>query len=208
MRPRPVLILFLKAPVVGAVKTRLAADIGPVDAWRFYCSTAEKVGAALAGHHGWRTVLAISPDDSRRHIARCLPRLHGLPVIAQGRGDIGVRMQRCLDAFAPAPRILIGADIPGVTAEIIDRSFHKLKNAEIAYGPAEDGGFWLIGQRGFAGPLEPFANVVWSSNKTLIQARRNIPAHLRVAECPVLMDIDDGAALAAWNRGAAKTAPL
>ena len=47
-RGRPVAILFLKAPLIGAVKTRLAAEIGALAAWRFYRSTAQRIGARLA----------------------------------------------------------------------------------------------------------------------------------------------------------------
>ena len=110
---RPVAILFLKAPLLGAVKTRLAADIGTAPAWRFYCDTAQRVGARLARRPEWDLVVAAAPRRSARHLRRGLPRLTGLPCIGQGEGDLGARMARCLDRFAPRPRLLFGADIPG-----------------------------------------------------------------------------------------------
>ena len=196
---RPVAILFLKAPLVGAVKTRLAADIGPVPAWCFYCETAQRIGARLARHPEWDLVVAATPRRSARHLRRGLPRLAGLPCIDQGEGDLGVRMARCLDRFAPRPRLLFGADIPGIDAGVITRAFGLLRQADLVFGPAEDGGFWLVGQRGPARCGGLFEKVPWSGPETLAATLGNVPSHRRVAFAETLADVDNGAAFRAWK---------
>ena len=198
---RPVAILFLKAPLVGAVKTRLAADIGVPAAWRFHCETAQRIGARLARHPDWDLVVAAAPRRSARHLRRGLPRLAGLPCIDQGEGDLGVRMARCLDRFAPRPRLLFGADIPGIDAGVIGRAFDLLRRSDLLFGPAEDGGFWLVGQRGSARCSGLFERVPWSRPETLAATLRNVPRHRWVALAETLADVDDGAAWRAWKGG-------
>ena len=196
---RPVAILFLKAPLFGGVKTRLAADVGALAAWRFYGATAQRVGARLARRPDWDLVVATTPRRSQAHLRRGLPRLAGLPCIGQGGGDLGVRMARCLDRFAPRPRLLFGADIPGIDARIIGHAFHLLRRSDLIFGPAEDGGFWLIGQRGPARCGGVFDGVPWSSPQALAATLRNVPRHRRVALVATLADVDDGAAYRAWK---------
>ncbi len=198
---RPVAILFLKAPLVGAVKTRLAADIGPLPAWRFYCGTAQRIGARLVRHPEWDLVVAAAPRRSVRHLRRALPALAGLPCIDQGEGDLGARMARCLDLFAPRPRLLFGADIPGIDAGVIGRAFDLLRRSDLLFGPAEDGGFWLVGQRGPARCGGLFERVPWSRPETFAATLRNVPRHRRVALAETLADVDDGAAWRAWKGG-------
>ena len=198
-RGRPVAILFLKAPLIGAVKTRLAAEVGAPAAWRFYRETAQRIGARLARCPEWDLVVAATPRRSARHLRRGLPRLAGLPCIEQGEGDLGARMARCLDRFAPRPRLLFGADIPSVDAVAIGRAFDRLRGSDVLFGPAEDGGFWLVGQRGPERCAGLFDGVTWSRPETLAATLRNVPRHRRAAFAETLADVDDGAAWRAWK---------
>ncbi|MXY42410.1 MAG: DUF2064 domain-containing protein [Rhodospirillaceae bacterium] len=200
-RGRPVAILFLKAPLIGAAKTRLAADIGVPAAWRFYRETAQRIGGQLARRPEWDLVVAVAPRRSARHLRHGLPRLAGLPCIEQGEGNLGLRMARCLDRFAPRPRLLFGADIPGIDAVVIGRAFDLLGGSDVLFGPAEDGGFWLVGQRGPARCSRLFDGVPWSSPETLAATLRNVPRHRRAAFAETLADVDDGAAWRAWKGG-------
>ena len=198
-RGRPVAILFLKAPLIGAVKTRLAAEIGAPAAWRFYRETAQRIGARLVRCPEWDLVVAATPRRSARHLRRGLPRLAGLPCIEQGEGDLGARMARCLDRFAPRPRLLFGADIPSVDAVAIGRAFDRLRGSDVLFGPAEDGGFWLVGQRGPERCAGLFDGVPWSRPETFAATLRNVPRHRRAAFAETLADVDDGAAWRAWK---------
>lgn len=191
--------MFLKAPLIGAVKTRLAAEIGAPAAWRFYRETAQRIGARLARCPEWDLVVAATPRRSARHLRRGLPRLAGLTCVEQGEGDLGARMARCLDRFAPRPRLLFGADIPSVDAVAIGRAFDRLRRSDVLFGPAEDGGFWLVGQRGPERCAGLFDGVPWSSPETLAATLRNVPRHRRAAFAETLADVDDGAAWRAWK---------
>lgn len=182
--PTPTLILFTKAPRWGTVKSRLAARIGPQEALRFHRRQLGILARRLRDPR-WRLVMAIAPDTARG------PWTAGLPLLPQGRGDLGQRMIRALNAV-PGPAVLIGSDIPAVTPEHIARAFALLRSADAVFGPAEDGGFWLIGLRRRL-PLTAFAGVEWSTGQTLAQTLARCRAHLhgRVALADCLADVDD-----------------
>ncbi|MBM3514022.1 MAG: hypothetical protein FJX59_09930, partial [Alphaproteobacteria bacterium] len=107
---RPVLLIMAKQPRVGAVKTRLARDIGAVAAWRFHRLTLAATVRTARAVPFWRTIIQATPDRVRwRQSFRARQ-------INQGPGDIGERMCRGLTAFPRGtPVVLIGCDIPGVT---------------------------------------------------------------------------------------------
>ncbi len=157
---KPTLILFTKAPRWGTVKSRLAARIGPMAALRFHRAQVGRMTQRLRDPR-WRLVLAVTPDRARG------PWTAGRPHWPQGRGDLGARMIRALNR-AGGPAVLIGSDIPGITPAHIARAFALLRRADVVFGPAEDGGFWLLGLRH---PLaeDTFAGVRWSSDGTLAE---------------------------------------
>jgi uncharacterized protein len=190
---RPLLIIMLKAPVMGLVKTRLARDIGLAEATRFARISARTITLRLARDTRWRTVLAVAPDNdiaSRRWFARC-------PIIGQGRGDLGARMGRLL-APALRPAILIGADIPGVSSAIIARAFDTLRRSDAVFGPAEDGGYWLVGLNRGAPKGDVFGNVRWSTPHALADTLANFERS-RVGFATRLADVDD---VASWRQNA------
>ncbi|WP_404380801.1 DUF2064 domain-containing protein [Caenispirillum salinarum] len=180
MRARQTLIVLAKRPVLGRVKTRLAAGIGPVAATAFYRRTLARTLRMLGDDPRWCTVVAVSPDTWR-------PR--GWQVLPQGRGDLGARMARCLNAVPSGPAVLIGADIPGVMPAHIARAFALLRRHPYVLGPASDGGYWLIGARK---PVPPLAPVRWSSAHALTDTARLLPG---VALGDTLDDVDEAADL-------------
>jgi rSAM/selenodomain-associated transferase 1 len=190
------LILFARVPRLGAVKSRLARDIGAVAAWRF----AERTTRAMAGRLGrdprWRTWLCLTPDAAAADpgLARRWRLPAGVAVIAQGRGDLGVRMARALAAVPPGPRLLIGSDIPGVDRADIADAFARLGDADLVFGPAEDGGFWLVGARDAGAVRGLFDGVRWSTRHALADTRANVPPRRSVALAARKRDVDDGAA--------------
>src|SRR5699024_5098145 len=92
----------------------------------------------------WRLVLAVAPDRAAL-TSRAWP-AH-LPRIPQGRGDLGARMARILRRAGPGPVCVIGGDIPGVRCRYIAHAFKALGAHDAVFGPAPDGGYWLIGVR-------------------------------------------------------------
>ena len=107
---RGILIVMARAPRFGAVKTRLARDIGRLNAWRFYRTTLFETVRRLARNTPWQTVLQVTPDRERSRRRQWPGRAQTLP---QGRGDLGARMERGLTGFPRGiPVVLIGSDIP------------------------------------------------------------------------------------------------
>lgn len=180
------LVLMVKAPEAGRVKTRLARGIGVAAALRFYrCATSSLI-RRLQGNRRWTTWLAISPESALRHPAWPQHLLRR----GQGHGDLGQRMQRLIDCLAPGPVIIIGSDIPAITPAHIDRAFRELGRADIVIGPAPDGGYWLIGFKRMPRKPRILANIRWSRPDTLADTLKNAAA-LRVALLDVLDDIDE-----------------
>ena len=176
---------------MGRVKTRLAREIGPVEATRFYRGTARAVVARLAADTRWDTTLAVAPDtavDSPAwpwRVERC----------RQGRGDLGRRMQRIMEWSGPGPVVVVGTDIPAMRPAHIAQAFRALGRSDAVLGPAGDGGYWLVGLARVPRILAPFRSVRWSSAHALADTRRNLGG-VDVAEVALLDDVDDGPAFA------------
>ena len=92
----------------------------------------------------------------------------------------------------PGPVVIIGTDIPDIRTRHIDQAFRALGTHDAVFGPANDGGYWLVGLKRRPALKNIFACVRWSSEHTLADTRANLPAHWRVAELEVLTDVDDG----------------
>ncbi|MCP5366138.1 MAG: TIGR04282 family arsenosugar biosynthesis glycosyltransferase [Hyphomicrobiales bacterium] len=188
------LVVFVKQPRLGRVKTRLAADIGAVAAWRFYRQMLRTVLPPLARDRRWRTWLAVTPDGAPG------PWPVDVPIIDQGPGDLGARMARPFHVLPPGPVVIVGTDVPAVTPARIARAFRALGNHDAVFGPATDGGYWLVGLRRRPRVSDPFRGVRWSTAQALADTLANL-AGLRVAFVDTLSDVDDGAAYRAWRRG-------
>jgi uncharacterized protein len=112
--------------------------------------------------------------------------------INQGGGDVGARMKHIFRRQGRGPTIIIGSDIPSITREMIADAFLRLASADAIFGPAEDGGYWLVGFQRYPGGLSPFANVRWSTEHALADTLRNLASY-RVAFAEALFDIDTAA---------------
>jgi uncharacterized protein len=191
MRPRRHLILFVRAPRLGVGKRRLARDIGDVAALRFERTMLGLLDRRLGRDRRWRLRLKVTPDRARFG-SRLWPR--GVSVAAQGGGDLGCRMRRALAACPPGPVVLVGADIPDLTAEDVAAAFRLLGRHDVVFGPTEDGGFWLVGARRCPRLPPLFGNVRWSGPHALADTLAALPARVSVGFVARLADIDDGAA--------------
>jgi uncharacterized protein len=188
---RGLLVVFARAPRLGTVKKRLAREAGAVAALRFHRAMLRSLARRLGRDRRWRTVLAVTPDRARFPLP--------LPTVPQGRGDLGERMARALARDRRAA-VLVGSDIPGLGAADIAAAFRALHGgAHAVFGPAEDGGYWLVGL-GPRRPAEPFRAVRWSGPHALADTLANCRGR-RVALLRPLRDVDDAADLAAWLGG-------
>ena len=180
------LIVMLKEPRPGRVKTRLAKGIGSVAAAAWFRRQALDLIKRLRDPR-WTLVLAVSPDKQGL-TSRVWP--DGLSRVPQGAGDLGARMGRLIRSAPPGPVCVIGADIPGITPGLIQTAFRALGRSDAVFGPAHDGGYWLVGlKRARAVPPTLFNNVRWSSEHALTDTIATLPGH-SVTFIQTLRDVD------------------
>lgn len=183
----PRLVVMAKSPVAGRVKRRLARDIGDVAAIRFYRGILARTVLRLGADPRWRTYLAVTPDTAMA--ASCWPSLGNVMRIPQGAGDLGARMQALFDGLPPGPVIIVGSDIPAIRSSHIAGAFKLLAGSDAVFGPAPDGGYWLVGLKRSPRRLVPFAGVPWSTDKALAATLANLCGK-NVAFAPRLSDVD------------------
>ena len=194
------LVIMVKAPQAGRVKTRLAASIGAVEAVRSYRVLLERTVRQLAPDGRWTTWLAVTPDGAAGRMAAWGRAIAPIGVTPQGPGGLGARMQRLMDRLPPGPVVIIGSDIPGIARRDIAAAFRALGGGDAVFGPAEDGGYWLVGQRRVPRTLRLFDGVRWSNPHTLADTLGNIEGR-KVSFVRTVADVDSEADYMRWRRG-------
>lgn len=185
------LIIFVKAPRPGMVKTRLAATLGDgpaADAYRRITRTLLDHLESLAN-----VELRYAPDDA---LAEIRPWLRaGWSARQQGPGDLG---RRLVEAFADAfnrgadRSVIIGSDCPWIEPSDIENAWSHLNSFDVVLGPATDGGYWLIGLH--KPQPEIFDGIQWSTESVLRQTLDRIrQAKLSSHMLRTLRDIDTSA---------------
>ena len=186
-------VIFARTPAYGRVKTRLARDVGSLAAWQFYRKANQRLIKRMAADEHWTVWLAETGDKRARVPGsyRC---------INQGHGDLAERMDRCLRHLPPGDAVLLGADIPTIRPAHIRRAFVALTREPVVFGPATDGGFWLVGARRVPVMPKPFfaRAVRWSSVHTLQDTIAGM--RLPVGLIDRLSDVDTGADFAAFRK--------
>jgi rSAM/selenodomain-associated transferase 1 len=198
--PRRNVVVFARAPRLGTVKRRLARDVGPVQALRFHRTATGALLRRLGADPRWTTWLAVTPDRAAvagRGLWRSSCRL-----IPQGPGDLGQRMGRALGHLPPGPVVIVGADIPGIQPRHLAQAFGLLGRRDWVIGPAEDGGYWLIGARRRPVLRLPFHGVRWGGPHALADTLANLGSQ-SVGVLETLADVDSGADLARLRQPAA-----
>lgn len=182
------LVIFVKAPRPGTVKTRLAESIGPDAACAAYVELVEVLLQKLAAVP--RVDLRFTPDDAALEITSWLrPNWQLLP---QGPGDLGARLLLAFeDAFRHGARrvVIIGSDCPHVAPGHIAEAWRQLEQYDVVLGPATDGGYWLIGLKEIQPAL--FQHIPWSQAHVLqTTIDRAVKATLRVQLLNEFSDVD------------------
>ena len=172
---RDTVFVFARAPRLGAVKRRLAREIGARAALIALLR-------GLAAERRVRTVLAVTPDRARVPLPVLVAR------VGQGGGDLGARMQRATRRVKHGRVVIIGCDIPDARAADVVAAFRALGRADAVFGPAEDGGYWLVGLSPRR-PARPFAAVRWSTAHALADTLANFRGR-RVTFLRTLRDVD------------------
>lgn len=193
------LIVFARQPRLGRGKTRLAAGIGRLEAWRFSRLVLAALLRRLGRDPRWTLTVAAAPDAAA--VARGWPP-GAERRVPQGGGDLGQRMARALAATPPGPVVLVGSDIPEVQPRHLAAAFRVLGRHDAVFGPAGDGGYWLVGvKRLRALPRGLFAGVRWSSPQALADSVATLPRRHAVGLVDTLDDVDDAAGWRRWRAG-------
>jgi len=197
-------LVFVRAPELGRVKTRLAAAIGDPAALRVYRRLAEhtlREAAALAGQ-GVQVRVHHTPAHAGDAVRAWLG--DGPVYLPQAEGDLGARME---DAFARAFAagaervVIVGSDLPDLSAALLRRAFGALDAHPAVLGPARDGGYYLLG---LTRPvLGIFDGIAWSTPGVLAATLdRFQAAGIEPAMLETLADVDEAEDLpAGWMEG-------
>lgn len=180
------LIIFIRNPEKGKVKTRLAQGVGEDRALQIYRALLQKTRDTVLEVDALRLLFyseAVAEQDD-------WPAEHFDKRLQQGE-DLGARMQHAFEvALSKAERALIvGSDIAQINSGIIERAFQQLEEADYTIGPALDGGYYLLGMKRPSAGL--FHDMVWSTDEVCAETQRRIQAagH-RFATVDTLSDID------------------
>ena len=199
------LVVMLKVPIAGQVKTRLAAKIGKEDATKLYRCFIHDTFSGISLLKNIDIIAAYAPQNLISRVKRLVPL--GVVVIPQKGRDLGERIQNVfshLFSIGYKKIAIIGADSPDLPTEYIEKSFLLLKGkTRLVIGPAEDGGYYLIAMSNpFAPPLrkggkggfasEIFKDIPWGTGtvfkETIEKAKR---AGLKSAVLPQWYDVDE-----------------
>ncbi len=178
----PVVIVFARAPRLGCVKRRLGAGIGSVAALRFSRNQLNATLRELSALRGWEKIIVLTPCRAK------LSHPAGWCIAGQGQGGLGTRMANAFRRFPRRRVVLVGADIPSLNAQHIRAARRALNHADAVFGPARDGGFYLVAM-GARRPSRPFAKARWSGPHALADTLENF-RNLRVTFGETLQDVD------------------
>jgi len=189
---RKLLIVFIKYPRPGMVKSRLALSIGKEQAAQVYRQLAETTLAQASPTRQDSYDLAVCFDPASEEALFRDWLGGGLKYFPQQGDDLGQRMR---NAFTHAfhegyPKtVIIGSDCPGISRESINQSFALLDVHDAVIGPARDGGYYLLGLKQALPEL--FCGIDWSTDKVFGQTVERLRSrNLSHAILPELRDID------------------
>ena len=180
------LIVFIKNPELGKVKTRLAKTVGNEKALAIY--------KALMGHTR-EIALAVSTDRLLFYSQEIHPNdkwsTDDFKKHLQATGDLGTKMKTAFQqAFQDHQKVvIIGSDCASLTPAIVEVAFRQLEEHSFVIGPALDGGYYLLGMNQYAPSV--FDDIAWSTASVLKDTKQRVKdLGLDYVLLPALSDID------------------
>jgi len=181
--------MFAKYWEPGAVKTRLAAHVGEQAAASLHQHFVATLISRLAGHGDTRQ-LCYWPPAAENAFKQAAGSNWSLAV--QSAGDLGARMEGFFQAAfnnGASRVVLVGSDSPSLPVSYIEQAFELLKDHPVVLGPAEDGGYYLIGASLATPPV--FNDIAWSSGDVWRQTTARLEAAgIAYASLPAWYDVD------------------
>jgi len=189
-------MLFTRYPEAGTTKTRLIPSLGAEGAALLHKKLTERIvlqAHLLSKRSGIQTSVYFAGGNRKKMTSW----LGSLNFIEQTNGDLGRKMRAAfVHSFAEGvtAAILIGSDIPDISADLLHQAFASFATHDVVIGPSQDGGYYLIGliaQK--ASELMPllFENMRWSEKELFTDTIHRLePAKYKVAILPTLRDID------------------
>lgn len=189
--PKQVLIVFLKYPEPGRVKTRLARDIGWKNASLIYSEIAQSVIGKVSKSSEYKTLIFFDPPEKKEDVRIWLKNAN-LNLLPQEGNPLGERMLNAFEkAFSLGAKsaVIIGTDCMEVSDKTVLEAFQALREVDAVLGPARDGGYYLLGlNRAFPWI---FKDIKWSTSLVLSQTIKKIEEKkLRFKLLKTLTDID------------------
>lgn len=186
----PRLVLFARYPIAGACKTRLIPALGAEGAAALHRHLTERTVAALR-QSGCPVTLAYTGAEEAA-FAAWLGR--DIALVEQVEGDLTAKLTACLD---PAPVIFFGADTPDLKLHHVEQAIAALQTHDVVIGPADDGGYYLIGMRT---PLpQLLTDMPWSTDRVLPESlARLVELEIEPVLLETLSDCDRPEDLARW----------
>ena len=187
-----------KQPERGKVKTRIASVLGDARAAELYrCALLDTLALALSISDVTHALSYTPPtDDARGYFAHIAPTFLLMPQWGATLGErLSDTLARLLSRFSPV--VMIGSDGPDLPAAFLTRAFDLLRDRiDVVLGPANDGGYYLIGMRSMQPTL--FERIDWSTDAVAQQTRERAgEAALNLVELPHWHDLDTVADLRA-----------
>lgn len=189
------LIVFAKAPVAGAAKTRLAPALGADGAAVLAQRMLDHIVSVGCSAGFSRVEVCATPNADHPAFHRLASR-HAVALDSQGDGDLGARMNRALTRalMAHERALLVGTDAPSITAHMLHNAAVALHDNDAVFIPALDGGYVLVGLRRTAPAL--FADMTWSTSDVMQATRSRARSQgLRWVELDPVADVDEPADL-------------
>ena len=182
-----ILLIFIRNPELGKVKTRLARTVGDEEALRIYRILLEKTRTAALGVVAQRWLCY--SDFVTAHDEWAEADFHKM---VQHPGNLGERMEASFQAAFTAgatKTLIIGSDCPALSGTVLQQAFEALDTTDFVLGPVPDGGYYLLGMRA----LEPsvFHGIEWSTDTVRARTLEKIAeAGMTCSLLPMLADVD------------------
>ena len=185
------LIIFIKYPQAGKVKTRLAKDVGESEAARIYSQMAKTIIEKTIDTANYNTIIFYDPPEKEQDVKEWInnKELNYLPQLGNTLGERISSAFKEVYSSGSNRALIIGSDCIDVDKGIINEAMDSLDSTDVILGPAEDGGYYLLGTNGYFPQI--FQDIDWSTDKVLQQTIQKIYKNgLNYELLKTLKDID------------------